>query len=212
MITQKDQLQLFEIISKNLTKDTTCYAFGGTAMMFYGYKDETKDIDLFFTEETARTAFINAIEQLNFQKTSALKIYIPEKLQSPGKPLMFKRDDFRIDLFAKSIFRTQLSPNMKEDLFAQHEFKERLTLKIVRKEQIVFLKSITERPADLIDIKTILEKTSDFDWEYLIEEAIWQHTHGDSWALMDLERALQQLKKEFFIEEKYLKRLYDAHK
>ena len=51
------------------------------------------------------------------------------------------------DLFVIKIFKTLLSPKMKEDLFAVHEFNNKANLKvnILRKEQIVLLKGITER-------------------------------------------------------------------
>ena len=66
MITHNDQVDLFALIAKHLTKDVECWAFGGTAMMFYGFKDETKDIDLLFEHEEGRKAFIAAIGSLGF--------------------------------------------------------------------------------------------------------------------------------------------------
>ena len=44
MINTQDQDQLFKLISNYLDKDITCYALGGTAMMYYGFKNITKDI------------------------------------------------------------------------------------------------------------------------------------------------------------------------
>src|SRR3989338_7183906 len=105
MITYEDQMDLFGLISMNIKKDLECYAFGGTAMMFYGYKDETKDIDLLFEDESSRKEFISAVKKIGFEETSLLKIYIPEKLRDKHRPLMFKRDDFRLDLFVSKIFR-----------------------------------------------------------------------------------------------------------
>jgi|SRR3989344_247839 len=214
MITHEDQMNLFRIISKSIKKDIECYAFGGTAMMFYGYKDETKDVDLLFNDEPSRKEFIEAIKQLGFNETSLLKIYIPEKLRDKNRPLMFKREDYRFDLFVKQIFKTKVSPRMKEDLFAIHEFKEKSTLKIgvFRKECIVQLKAITERQNDFDDILTILKKEQNFDWQYLIDETIWQHRHGDSWAILDMEKMIRQLKEYHFVEQKYLEQLYKAQK
>ena len=79
MITYNDQMSLFKLIASNIKKNIECYAFGGTAMMFYGYKDTTKDIDLLFEAETLRKEFINAIEFLGFTESSPFKIYIHEK-------------------------------------------------------------------------------------------------------------------------------------
>lgn len=214
MVTHKDQLDLFKLISQKINKDTQCYAFGGNAMMFYGYKDETKDIDLLFGNESEKKEFISAIEKLGFEETSALKIYIPEKLKQKHKPLMFSKDDFRFDIFTKKIFRTQLSSRMEQDLYAIHEFKDKNTLKIkvLRKEHLVLLKAITERDRDFEDIITILSKEKDFEWQYLIDEVIWQHQHGDKWAILDMEKTMQELKEYILIQEKYFKQLYKSQK
>lgn len=214
MITYQDQMDFFKIVSNNIGKDIACYAFGGTAMMFYGYKDDTKDIDLLFEKEEDRKLFIIAIEKLGFEETSPIKIYIPEKLSDEGKPLMFKRDEFRLDLFACKIFRTKLSGRMREDKFAVHELrgKKNIAVNVLRTEHIVYLKAITERDRDFEDILTIVKKTRDFDWQYLVDETVWQHRHGDSWALLDMEKMMKELKKYVLIPEKYFRQIYDAGK
>ncbi|MBI2147630.1 hypothetical protein HYU19_04090 [Candidatus Woesearchaeota archaeon] len=211
MLSANDQLQLFKIISTKISRDISCYAFGGNAMMFYGFKDETKDVDLLFEHEEDRQEFIKALRSLGFEEKSVLThIYIPEKLRDPHRPLMYIRDDTRFDLFVKKIFKTLLSPRMKEDVYAVHEFKEKhlLKVRVFRSEIIVMLKSVTERTNDFDDIRTIASRNVAFDWQYLIDEAIWQYQHGDSWVIIDMEKTLQELKKYVFVEEKYLQQLY----
>jgi hypothetical protein len=212
MVTNEDQLNLFRIIADNLNSDLACYAFGGNAMMFYGYKNDTKDIDLLFKDEKGRNDFISAITKMGFEKSDPIKIYIPEKLRDKNRPLMFLRGDIRLDLFAGRIFRTQLSPKMEEDIFALHEFKGKRTLKVyvMRKEHIVQLKAITERDKDFEDILTILRREKNFDWQYLVDEAVWQHEHGDSWMLLDLEKTMKGLLKYILIEQKYFRQVYGA--
>ncbi len=213
MITHQEQLALFTLISRHLTRDVTCTAFGGTAMMFYGYKDETKDIDLLFDTQEEKNDFITAIQKIGFEETSLVKIYVPEKLRDPHKPIMFKKGDSgRFDIFTKQIFHTVTSPQMKEDMYAVHEFRGKniLTVKILRREHIMLLKGITEREKDMEDIITIIKKTKDFNWKYFIEEVIWQYHNGDKWVLFDTERTLRELKKYTFIEKKYLDKIYEA--
>ena len=127
---------------------------------------------------------------------------------------MYKRGDIRLDLFVKKIFRTKLSPRMEEDKYAIHDFKNKNTLKVVvlKKEHIVQLKAITGRQNDFDDILSILEKEKRFDWNYLIEEVIWQHENGDSWAILDTEKMMKALKDYVFIEKKYFDMLYKAQK
>ena len=214
MITFEDQMDLFRIIASNIKKDITCYAFGGTAMLFYGYKDETKDVDILFENEGSRSEFINSLKKMGFEDYSPLRIYIPEKLRDRARPLIFKREDYRLDLFVAKVFRTQLSPGMKENLYAVHEFRQKklLVVKVLSREHIVQLKAKTERQNDFEDIRTIVEKTKNFNWQYLIDEVIWQHRHGDSWALLDTDKMMKELKRYVFIEKKYFDQLHKAQK
>lgn len=214
MIAYEDQMNIFTLISKQIAKDIECYAFGGTAMMFYGYKDETKDVDLLFENEQERDEFTKAIKSLGFSETTPRNIYIPEKLRDKDVPLMLKRDESRFDIFTKKIFHTAISQKMKEDLYAVHDFKGRhnLRVKVLRKEFIVLLKAVTEREKDFEDIVTIVKKEKSFDWQYLIDEVIWQHKHGSKWVILDIEKAMKELKQYVFIEQEYLKQLYKAQK
>ncbi|MEK6950916.1 MAG: hypothetical protein AABX13_04305 [Nanoarchaeota archaeon] len=212
MITYQDQMELFRLLANAIKKDITCYAFGGNAMMFYGYKEETKDVDLLLEDQESRREFTLALRSLGYMETSATRIYLPEKLKDPNAPLVYKKGEGRFDLFIGSIFRTLLSPKMKEDLFAVHEFKSEhtLTVKVFNSEFIVLLKSVTSRDRDFEDIVTIVKKDKHFGWQYLIDEVLWQYQHGDSLVLLDVEKMLQELKKYVLVEEKYFKQLHQA--
>ena len=212
MISHQGQLDLLKAVSNVMGKDVSCFAFGGNAMIFYGYKAETKDIDLVFAKPEERKQFITALEKLGFESFDPVTIYVPKKMKDPSKPVMYRKEDARFDLFAGRIFRTLLSERMTEDIFALHEFRGKHTLKVhvMRKEHIFLLKAVTNRDRDLEDMTLILEKEKRFDWQYVVDEAIWQHQHGDSWVLLDLEEKMRQLKEYAFIDEKYLKQIYRA--
>ena len=212
MITLQDQDNLLTLIAKNLSQDVVCYAFGGNAMMYYGYKDETKDVDIVFLTEEDRKNFIEVLHLLGYQKYSPGFMYVQKKLADPGKPLVFKREEGRFDLFVGRIFQTLLSPHMKADGFAVHQYngKKILTVHVLRKEHIVILKSVTDRENDLRDVRTILTNEKHFDWPYLLEEVRWQAEHGDGWILLDVEKMMQELKEYVFIPEKYFKELSEV--
>ena len=156
------------------------------------------------------------IKLLGYEESSPFKIYIEEKLREKHRPLMFKRqdDNGRFDLFVKKIFRTLLSPRMQEDVYAEHEFNEKnkLKVKVLRKEQLVILKSVTDRQNDFDDIKTIIKQDKHFDWQYLIDEVFWQHRHGDTWVLLDVEEMLKELKKYVLVPEKFVRQLYGMNR
>ena len=213
MITYGEQIELFKLINKNISKNIECYAFGGNAMMFYGYKDGTKDIDLVFEKEPDRKEFIKAISLLGYNAGNISNIYDNKRANDSHAPIVYKMWDNRFDLFVQKIFRTLISPKMKEDLYAVHDFREgkhMLRVKVLRKEHLVLLKTVTERQNDFDDILTIIRREKNFDWQYFIDEVIWQHTHGNKWILLDTEKMLQELKKYVFIEKNYFRQLYDA--
>ena len=213
MITKDDQDALFQLIARNLKKDVQCYAFGGNAMMYSGYKDATKDIDILFENAEDKKAFVEAITYLNYQKVSLKTIY-PKRLEKdPKKPEMYTRGDERFDLFVGNIFRTVFSKGMKERIWGRYDFnsgKHRLTVFVLSKEDILFLKSITSRDRDFQDIQIIVEKEKKLNWDAIIQEAIEQYTSSNEWAVLYLEEAMGKLKSITFLKEEYFDRLYSV--
>jgi hypothetical protein len=206
MIDVKDQEDLFSLISKYLTKDVSCYAIGGTAMMFYGYKTTTKDIDLVFTKKDERDIFIDAITELGYKETSLKGIYDEKRRADPTRPLLFSRGDERFDIFLKSVFGFTLDENLP--VTQRHDYPQRLTINLLPKEHLILLKSITGRPKDFEDITSIIRVEKIIDWDALIDAAIGQT--GNSWLLLDLEETLQKLKSVTPIPARHFKRLYKA--
>ena len=51
MINLEEQIGLFKIIGSQLKSKAECIAIGGSAMMFYGTKLTTKDVDLVFLKK-----------------------------------------------------------------------------------------------------------------------------------------------------------------
>ncbi len=77
MINTEDQEALFTLISTYLKKNVTCYAIGGTAMMFYGYKTTTKDIDLVFHNNQYMLCADNGLLTMILEETPEIIIGIP---------------------------------------------------------------------------------------------------------------------------------------
>ena len=210
MIQQEDQENLFRLISSYIKKDVVCYSFGGTAMMYYGYKTTTKDIDLLFDTEGTRDTFIDAILVLGYKRMSMVSVYPANLINEKKKPEMFTRGDERFDIFLKNVFQTTFREEMKKRFFARHDYtmgKNTLTVFVLSKEDLIFIKSITRREKDFDDIITIVQRESNVNWNLIIEEALWQSKHGDGWAILDLEETMQRLKKIIFLKKEYFKRL-----
>ncbi|MFQ5474207.1 MAG: hypothetical protein ACE5DM_00050 [Candidatus Nanoarchaeia archaeon] len=207
MIELENMNDLFKLISRNLRKDILCYAFGGNAMMHYGYKNATKDIDLIFDEKDAMEGFVRAIRLLGYKKESAPGLYPKEK----NKPIMYTRGDERFDLFLKEVFQTRLSKSMIYRTFGRFDFSMKdntLTVFVLSKEDIILMKSITQRERDFDDILTIVEHETNINWKLIVEEALWQADHGDGWVILDLEETLQRLKRYTLIKKEHFEMLY----
>ncbi len=207
MIELKEQNELFELIASRLDRDAECYALGGTAMMYYGYKNATKDIDLLFMDKEERDAFVRAIMLLGYKQMSIKGIY---KREPEDKPMMLTRGDERFDIFLGSIIGSKISSSMTEKHFAKLDFvkKNTLTIKVMKKEDIFVLKAATSREKDFDDMLTIVKKDN-LDWNYMISIALEIRKNGNSWMVHDLEEKMQELKKHVRIEKKYFDMIYE---
>lgn len=204
MINIEDQNELFKLIAKYLEKDVSCIAIGGTAMMFLGYKNTTKDIDLVFESFNDRNVFIKAIKKLGYKQKSLAKVYNKEKLKSKGIPIMFSRGEERFDLFVKSVFGFDVK--VDEKFIQRNDFIEdsEFLVYILPKEYLILLKAITDRKRDLEDVLTIVKKDN-VNWDFIVDEAIKQKNY---WILLDIEKVLQEVKKVKFIKKKYFDKIY----
>ena len=68
MITFDEQLEFFKLFVKGLKTKIICYFLGGSAMMFYCAKDETKDVDLVFLEEESMETVKKVLYDLGFDE------------------------------------------------------------------------------------------------------------------------------------------------
>jgi hypothetical protein len=190
MITIKEQEILFLDISRKLKKKITCYAIGGTAMMFLGLKFNTKDIDLVFKNEEERKIFIKSLEELEFKKLDSIILY-GKKLNQPE---LMQRGDERIDLFTTEIISFIFSENSEKRAGKIHQFGENLIIKIANVHDIVLMKHATDRVKDIKDIEAILNQ-GDINWTLILEETKNQIKLGKERAALDLGLFLEKLEK-----------------
>ncbi|MFP4046002.1 MAG: nucleotidyl transferase AbiEii/AbiGii toxin family protein [Candidatus Aenigmatarchaeota archaeon] len=178
MIGFDEQVDLLQLLGGKLEREVECYAIGGTALLFLGLKDSTKDVDLVFEKEEERKEIRKALEKIGFKEPSKdgeFKIYRQNEAIRI-EPLILEGHGSRFDLFLKDIISFKLSPAIKEDVEEKHEF-EKLTVKVVSPEYILLLKCATDRKGDRLDAKKIIEGLN-VDWDKIIEEAEWQTERG----------------------------------
>ena len=172
MIGLEEQLSLFKLIGTELRKRTEVLVIGGSAMLFYGAKTATKDVDIALSEKN-RKEIVKILERIGFEKR---QIVLDEKHDTKNKPILTIRNNMRLDLFSEEIFSFRLSENIFARVKEVHEF-EKLVVKVASPEDIILLKCATDRAGDRIDALSIIKKFN-INWDVVIQECLWQTEHG----------------------------------
>jgi hypothetical protein len=189
MIDIERQQKLFLTLSKFVKKKINVYAVGGTAMMFYGFKDNTLDIDLVFDNEKERNTFKEAIKEMGYVKMDSNEVYKKKENQ----PEMFTLGDERFDLFIDKVVLFLFSENMKKRAKQKtYQYGDNFILNIAAPEDIIIMKCATDRAKDREDAKKIIEKFN-INWELLISAAEDQVKLGKEIAVMELGCFLEEL-------------------
>jgi len=174
MVNIEEQLELFKLIGIELKEKTICYVIGGSAMMFYNAKTDTKDIDLVFLNKKEFENVKKVLENIGFiDKKELVKIFRRYEDAKKNKPVMMVgKSNERIDLFLKEVITFEISKTIAERTKETHEFYN-LILKVISPEDIILLKSATEREKDKYDALNLI-KNFEINWNIIIEEAINQ--------------------------------------
>ena len=182
----------------------TLYLIGGGAMAFYGLKDATKDIDIILTNAEQLDSLLTALSALGYKKPDqALITKSYCKMQTNA--IMENTDGFRWDLFINKVCNAlMLSEAIK--LRAKPLYKgSHLTVLITSKEDIFLFKGITEREADLDDMRILAE--SRLDWKLISRECQMQSAAaGMPWE-MALSQNLQDLNQRYHIDSPIAKEI-----
>ncbi len=176
MINFQEQLEFFKLIGGGLKERVTCFVIGGSAMMFYGAKDETKDVDMVFLEEDCLNMMKRALSKMGFdEKQSVVKIFRRYE-KARNTPVMMVRGEERFDLFLREIITMKMSETIIDRARETHEFGN-LLIKVVAPEDIFLLKSATEREKDKADALSLIQKFK-LDWKVIIGESLHQTKLG----------------------------------
>jgi hypothetical protein len=154
-------------LSKVITAPIKIFIIGGLAMISQGLKDTTKDIDVVVLGGEDLRILIAGLTSIKYKPLEApLVTQQYEKLETSR--IMQNADGFRWDMFQGKICnRLSFSANM---IRRATEFYTRGNVKIAiaSKEDVFLFKGITEREADLNDMRLLAE--SQLDWQIIKEE------------------------------------------
>ena len=189
VITIIEQQDLLLQISKKLPRQITAYAIGGTAMIFYGLKETTLDIDLVFTNQKDRETFKETVKSMGYNDMDPIIVYG----RKPNTPDMIKLYNSRIDLFLNQVINFTFSEDMQKRAKETHQFGKNLILKTADIHDLIIMKCATNREKDEKDIISIM-KNSKVNWEILVNEAQNQINLGNEQAILSLGTLLEKLK------------------
>ena len=190
MINLKEQEDLFKVIGDQLKERTECLLIGGSAMMYYGVKETTKDIDLVFLEEEQRKSVINILLNLGY-KTREIKTLYKRK---ENIPILMEFKDSRLDIFLKKVISFNITSQVIERIKKVYEYNK-FIIKIVSQEDIILMKCATERAGDRIDAKELINNYN-IDWNVIINESLNQTKFKELLYPLSLYDFLKELKED----------------
>lgn len=196
MVNIEEQEELFKLIGTELDEKIECYAIGGSAMMFYKAKADTKDVDLVFLEKKCLDKVKRILEKIGYvDKKELVKIFRRYEDNKNRPIMMVGKEGERIDLFFKEVITFEISDTIAERIRESHEFKN-LIVKIISPEDIILLKCATEREKDRYDALSLMDKF-EINWDIIIDEAVNQ-TKLESYLFpVFLYDFLEELKEDF---------------
>jgi len=191
MVNLENQQRLFEDIGKRLKKRTECFVIGGSAMLYYGAKAVTKDIVVVFDDKECFDNFLKILKEIEFKVKDPEALYFGKE----NKPALMERGSERVDIFYKEIITFKLSESMVGRIKMVYEYNN-LIANVVSPEDIILLKSATERAGDRADALELIKRFN-VNWSIITKEAINQTELDKPLFVVFLYEFLLELKEDF---------------
>ena len=198
MINLEEQIGLFKnVIGTQLKKRVECIAIGGSAMMFYGAKNATKDVDLVFLKKEDLESVKEILFNSGFNERKNIKGIFREDEDS-SKPVMMEGKDMRFDLFLNEVIGFKIHNKTIERIKEVHEFGN-FIVKIASPEDILMMKGCTERAKDVDDAAELIKKIN-INWNIILDETSKQNKIGIAAFPLLLYDFLTELKDKYKVE------------
>lgn len=198
MINVTGQNELFKLIGTKLNEKIECLAIGGTAMMFYGAKTETKDVDLVFLNKRSFDIVKQALFEIGFNEKKRIQPIFAHYEYATNKPVMMEGKDTRFDLFLNEVICFKISETIMSRVKEVHEFAN-FIVRLASPEDIILLKCATERQKDRQDAVSLMDKFN-IDWSIILQESITQTNIGGDVFPVFLFDFLYELKEDFKVD------------
>ena len=173
---EADLIDALDDIGSKLKKKVQIYLIGGCAMTFLGAKAATKDIDLVVTSSRESDDLIKAMRDSGFEHVNKLT---REYQALDATVIMQRPDKMRFDVFARKVCGKLEIDEKMQSRAAFYKTFGNLDVYLMSGEDILLFKGMTERAADLDDMRILVERGT--DWDIIKEESFAQKNSG-LWA------------------------------
>lgn len=212
--------ELYKISSK-ITMPINLFVIGGLVLIQFGLKEATKDVDVVVQSKRELDALTEVLGSLGYRSPSLVEMSRAYEAMEASE-ILENGDKFRWDIFYGRVCGAlSFSPEMisRANIFYK---QKSLSVALASKEDIFLFKGITEREADLDDMRLLVE--SGLEWKVIEQECRNQSiSSGRLWEnvlfqnLMDLrekhkirspiERSLQRIVEEKLTEDAIIQAL-----
>ena len=159
--------QEFDKLNATTKQPLTIYLIGGGAMAFYGLKDATKDIDIILTSQGDLNNLQTSLKAIGYKEPNPILITRAyNNIQTSS--ILENHDGFRWDLFLNKVCNALTLSNEVKNRATSLYQGNRLKAFIASKEDLFLFKGITEREADLDDMRILAQ--SGLKWEIINQE------------------------------------------
>jgi hypothetical protein len=201
MFNEPELISELERIGNSLKRRIKVFLIGGCSMVLRGYKLATKDIDVVFANLSDIKEVTDVLKGLGFQEV----VELPKDYDALGASAILRDiKGFQFDIFHKLVCRGLEITDRMEKRAEFYRSLGNLDVYMMASEDIFLFKSITEREADILDMRTLAERG--LDWEVIKEECISQEKRR-IWEYFLVYR-LEELKSRFGVEAPIIQELW----
>jgi hypothetical protein len=178
----KNQLESWlEEISSFITKPVSIYLIGGGSMSFRGIKQITKDIDLVTLARKDFEIVDSAIKNAGYKCEEGIK----DEFYLTALAVYLRRDS-RIDVFLEKVGKMLLFSQAMKHRATLYRKIGNLSVYLASPEDVFIFKSMTTREGDVVDCRTLIEET--LDWDAVYSEIKEQSEGENKWFFWTFEK------------------------
>lgn len=156
-------------IGKRLPKKIEIVLIGGANMMYRGLKASTKDVDIVVMRPNDLKLFSRTLKDMDYVEVKRLT----REYSNLGASVMMRNEDgFQYDIFYQQVCQALiLSPRILKRAKLLDNFNN-LVVSLMSPEDVFLFKGMTERSADLEDMRILVEQG--LDWKIILDECLKQ--------------------------------------